>query len=300
MSAAPEFEVTFTGEIHSYADRWPMRPADEIEEMAESIRARRQRLPIILTPDGVLVDGRNRLRACELAGIEPWFEVDGTLIDEDEIVAYIWDANGDRRNGMSKGQLALLATICPGLVVSDSENAGVSLGYAGMARTIHKWCPDDTIEAAIAGTLPFDTAYTTARQIKATEQADEIARKKAEKEAKEQAERDARLLADLRANRPDLAELVDEERLPLGEALRLRAADREKERKREAAKAEKIRQRNLDFHLIFDGIEQLKHRVIFEEVRDNYHPIGSPITADAFREAAELLLALADDWTPAT
>ena len=39
MSAAPEFEVTFTGEIHSYADRWPMRPADEIEEMAESIRA---------------------------------------------------------------------------------------------------------------------------------------------------------------------------------------------------------------------------------------------------------------------
>jgi hypothetical protein len=128
--------------------------------------------------------------------------------------------------------------------------------------------------------------------------ADEIARKRAEKESKEQAERDARLLADLRTNRPDLAELVDENRLPLEEALRLRAADREKERKREAAKAEKIRQRNLDFSLIFAGIGQLEHREIFEEIRDNYHPIAQPITSATFRDSAALLLSLADDWTP--
>ena len=299
MSAAPEFEVTFTGEIHSYADRWPMRPADEIEEMAESIRARRQRLPIILTPDGVLVDGRNRLRACELAGIEPWFEVDDTLIDEDEITAYIWDANGDRRN-LTKGQRAMLAALRPASTVSLSENTGVALGYIGKARQVIHWCDSEVVEAVISGELALNDAYDQAQQIKATEQADEIARKRAEKESKEQAERDARLLADLRTNRPDLAELVDENRLPLEEALRLRAADREKERKREAAKAESIRQRNLDLHIGFAGISMMKHRATFEEMRDNYRPLAETITADTFREAGALLLSLADDWTPAT
>lgn len=299
MSAAPEFEVTFTGEVHHYADRWPMRPADEIEEMADSIRARRQRLPIVLTPDGVLVDGRNRLRACELAGIEPWFEVDGTLTDEDEITAYIWDANGDRRN-LSKGQRAMLAALRPDSTVSLSENTGVALGYIGKARQVIQWCESEVVEAVIAGDLALNDAYTAAQQVKATEQADEIARKKAEKEANEQAERDARLLADLRANRADLADLVDENRLPLDEALRLRAADREKERKREAAKAESIRQRNLDLHIGFAGISMMKHRITFEEMRDNYRPLAETITSDTFREAAALLLSLADDWTPAT
>ena len=297
MSAAPEYEVAFTGEVHPYADRWPMRPADEIEEMAESIRTRRQRLPIILTPDGVLVDGRNRLRACELAGIEPWFEVDDTLIDEDEITAYIWDANGDRRN-LTKGQRAMLAALRPGTKRSLSDQTGVANGYIAKARQVIQWCDSEVVEAVISGELALNDAYDQAQQIKATEQADEIARKRAEKESKEQAERDARLLADLRTNRPDLAELVDENRLPLEEALRLRAADREKERKREAAKAEKIRQRNLDFSLIFAGIGQLEHREIFEEIRDNYHPIAQPITSATFRDSAALLLSLADDWTP--
>ena len=179
MSAAADLQVTFTGEVHPYADRWPMRPADEIEEMAESIRARRQRLPIILTPDGVLVDGRNRLRACELAGIEPWFEVDDTLIDEDEITAYIWDANGDRRN-LSKGQRAMLAALRPGASRSLSEQTNVALGYVAKARQVIQWCDSEVVEAVISGDLALNDAYDQAQRIKATEQADEIARKRAE------------------------------------------------------------------------------------------------------------------------
>ena len=299
MSAAPEFEVTFTGEVHHYADRWPMRPADEIEEMADDIRARRQQLPIVLTPDGVLVDGRNRLRACELAGVEPWFEVDDTLTDEDEIVAYIWAANGNRRN-LTQGQRAMLAALRPGSTVFLGNSDGVSQTGIAKARQVIQWCDSEVVEAVIAGDIALNDAYDQAQQVKATEQADEIARKKAEKEANEQAERDARLLADLRANRADLADLVDEDRLPLEEALRLRAADREKERKREAAKAESIRQRNLDLHIGFAGISMMKHRVTFEEMRDNYRPLAETITADTFRESAALLLSLADDWTPAT
>ena len=119
---------TFTGEVHAYAERWPTRPADEIEEMAESIRVNGQRFPILLTTEGVLVDGRNRLRACELAGVEPWFEVRSELTDEDAITAFIWDANGDRRN-LSKGQRAMLAALRPGTAeIYSVTSAGVSAG----------------------------------------------------------------------------------------------------------------------------------------------------------------------------
>ncbi len=80
--------------------------------------------------------------------------------------------------------------------------------------------------------------------------------------------------------------------------LRAERTQQANERKREKAKVEKIRQRNLDFSLIFAGIGQLEHREIFEEIRDNYQPIGEAITANTFREAAALLLSLADDWNP--
>lgn len=78
----PHPDDAFTGVVHPYADRWPMRPADEIEDMAASITANGQRFPIILAADGTLVDGRNRLRACELAGVKPWFQVYDELYDD--------------------------------------------------------------------------------------------------------------------------------------------------------------------------------------------------------------------------
>lgn len=296
MSAAAELEVTFTGEIHPYADRWPMRPADEIEEMAESIASRRQRLPIVLTPDGVLVDGRNRLRACELAGVEPWFEVDDTLTDEDEITAYIWDANGDRRN-LSKGQRAMLAALRPGSKRALSAQTQVADGYINKARQVIQWCDSEVVEQVIAGDLPLNDAYNQAQQIKATEQADEIARKKAEKEAKDKADKEANLLADLRTNRPDLAELVDEGRLSVADALRLRADDAAKQRRREESKAAALRQRVQDFREALAAIADLKHDEHRRALLDNWTPGAHAWTADELRGLADLIHDLADEWT---
>ena len=152
MSAFPVIEDAFTGEVHPYASRWPMRSADELEEMAESIRSRRQRFPIVLTPDGVLVDGRNRLAACTLANVEPWFEMDPTLTSEEEIGAFIWDANGDRRD-MTKGQKAVMAVLMPGPQRSLSEQTGVATGYIGKAATVVKWCDAETGEGALSGRM---------------------------------------------------------------------------------------------------------------------------------------------------
>ncbi len=63
----------FLGEIHPLAARWPMMPADELAALAESIAAEGLMHPLVLDASGRLVDGRNRLEACRLAGRSPRF-----------------------------------------------------------------------------------------------------------------------------------------------------------------------------------------------------------------------------------
>ena len=229
MTVIEERFATFTGEIHPYADRWPMRSADEIEAMADSIAANGLRFPIVITPDGVLVDGRNRLRACEVAGILPRWEVREELTGEDAIVAFIWDANGDRRD-MSKGAKAMLAALGGGTVRSLSERTNVALD-------------------------------------------------------------------DLRANRPDLADLVDAGRLTLGEALTLRAHEAEKQRRSDALAKEKRRKLNADFsvHVVtLAGLGQYPDRV--DDLLNDWDATHQvvPVTPDLIDAAIRGLSAVAE------
>jgi hypothetical protein len=60
-------------ETHEYADLFPMATDAEVQEMAEDIRQRGLLCPII-TLDGKVLDGRNRLRACNIAGVTPHFQ----------------------------------------------------------------------------------------------------------------------------------------------------------------------------------------------------------------------------------
>ena len=62
--------VTITG-VHPYADKFPMLSDAELGELAESIAENGLRSPIVLTPDGLILDGRNRAAACERAGVAP-------------------------------------------------------------------------------------------------------------------------------------------------------------------------------------------------------------------------------------
>ena len=52
---------------HPYADAFPMASEEELEELASSIAAVGLIHPIVLTPQGEVLDGRNRLAACEKA-----------------------------------------------------------------------------------------------------------------------------------------------------------------------------------------------------------------------------------------
>jgi len=89
--------------IHPVAELFPMLAASELNEMAESIRKEGLLNPCVRQGD-VLLDGRNRLVACKLAGVEPRFiEYTG-----DSPVAFIIGVNLARRH-LDKGQKIALA-----------------------------------------------------------------------------------------------------------------------------------------------------------------------------------------------
>jgi len=102
-----------------------MLDEDELREMAASIAERGQYVPCRMAPDGLGLDGRNRVAACALAGVEPQWQVyDG------DPVAFIVEVNAERRH-LTTGQRAM----------------AVAIGLGAAARKNGKWkrgsVPDD-------------------------------------------------------------------------------------------------------------------------------------------------------------
>lgn len=59
--------------VHPAADTFPMMPPAHFGELVEDIRTNGLLEPLVTDEDGALLDGRNRLLACEAAGVEPRF-----------------------------------------------------------------------------------------------------------------------------------------------------------------------------------------------------------------------------------
>jgi hypothetical protein len=87
--------------LHPACAAWPEIPPEALHELADDIRANGLREPITLTPDGLLLDGRNRMLACELADVEP-----DTIVYAGDPVAFSLSKNKHRRH-MSRDQIAL-------------------------------------------------------------------------------------------------------------------------------------------------------------------------------------------------
>jgi hypothetical protein len=197
--------------VHPLADMFPMMPEDELTELAEDIKNHGLIHPIILDDDGQLIDGRNRLKACKLAGVEPRFE----KLNGQDPNAYIVSANLARRN-LTKGQQAMaLARIYPesgqkGRGKKDegkemARKSSFSHDRLNQARFILKHTPE-LGKAVLGGDVSFDEALekaTLAEQLKKGNVAK---------------------LDRLRRNAPDLAARVEDEkerkdRLTLDEAM---------------------------------------------------------------------------------
>lgn len=93
---------------HEYADAFPMASEEELEELAASIAAVGLIHPIVLTPKGEVLDGRNRLAACEKVGVEPTFETrDG---GDDDYKEFVIGANTTGRRESMTVQIAAAST----------------------------------------------------------------------------------------------------------------------------------------------------------------------------------------------
>jgi site-specific DNA-methyltransferase (adenine-specific) len=80
---------------HPFAATFDLIQGSAFDALVSDIRNRGLLHPIVMW-DGMLLDGRNRLAACEAAGVAPEFETwEGT---ESEALAYIMSANVQRRH----------------------------------------------------------------------------------------------------------------------------------------------------------------------------------------------------------
>src|SRR5262249_44428526 len=80
-------------EFHPIADMFPPMEGAEFDDLVTDIRANGLRHPIVLYEDMIL-DGRNRSRACLAAGVEPVF----TPFRGDDPVAFVISTNLLRRH----------------------------------------------------------------------------------------------------------------------------------------------------------------------------------------------------------
>ena len=242
--------------VHPVADLFPMMSEDELNDLAADIKANGQIHPIIITheeadegAEEILIDGRNRWRACEIAGVEPRFE----RLNGQDPVAYIMSSN-DRRD-MTQGQRAIVAAMTNSYKLYEFgaiENLGRALkvprARVSEALVIVRHAPD-LAEQVRKGVTPFHAALEQARKAKAAsdDNADKMARLR--KEAPDLADlagisldeaikklearnADEAKLATIEADASDLVALVREGRMSVSDALA--ASD---ERKRQADNA---------------------------------------------------------------
>ena len=120
---------------HPAAEMFPLLGDDELRELADDIAAHGLREPIVVQ-GGTLIDGRNRLRACVMAGVEP---TTVELPNGTDPVGYIVSANIHRRH-LTTSQRAMLA----------ARLATLSRGEIGNGRKVdpQKCGPISTAQAA--------------------------------------------------------------------------------------------------------------------------------------------------------
>lgn len=81
-------------EAHPAANIFPMMDDVRLRELADDIRANGLRVPIQVL-DGKVIDGRNRLKACEIAEVQPRFEHIDAGSNPWQLA---WALNGQRRD----------------------------------------------------------------------------------------------------------------------------------------------------------------------------------------------------------
>jgi len=151
--------------------------------------------PVALDRDGRVIDGRNRLKACEIASVEPTY----ITYEGDDPDTYALSANVHRRN-LTKGQIAMITAKACSLSEQSSrppsgqssrslsEHLGASLGTVGKANIVLQHAPD-LVNPIISGATGLNETYAVAQENKAKANSTEVQLARLQEEDTELADR---------------------------------------------------------------------------------------------------------------
>jgi protein gp37/ParB-like chromosome segregation protein Spo0J len=195
-------------EFHPIAEVWPLLDDDALRALSDDIKANGQSVPIV-SYEGKILDGRNRYRACGMAGVEPRFEE----YTGNNPVMKALSLNEQRRH-LDTSQRALVAArlanmkegrpwpskITAGIsAVTQSQAAefmGVSRDSVTFATIVERDGSPALIKAVETGAIAVSTAakltnltpLEQAEALKLVNKAEIVARAKAAEEQKRQRE----------------------------------------------------------------------------------------------------------------
>jgi N6-adenosine-specific RNA methylase IME4 len=187
--------------IHPAATKVRLMTETELEGLVADIRDRGQVHPIIVH-EGQILDGRNRLAACKLAGVEPWFqEWDGRGRTP---TGYAISANIPRRH-LTQDQLAMAAADAIELFEAEAAERRRAGAQAGGAKKNARTPAKASALPPNGGKAERERAPTAAAQSAA---AHGVSPRQVER-AKE-----------LKTKRPDLAEQIRDNKNRINKALK--------------------------------------------------------------------------------
>jgi hypothetical protein len=138
--------------LHDACAAWPPMADAELNALEEDIKTNGQHEPVALTPTGEVIDGRNRLMACERLGVKP-----KTFVYEGDPWLYSISKNARRRH-MSVDRIAMtVATLATrgeggdgsnqyGRATGSSEPVAPALSVAQVAKAAG--VPETAIKSA--------------------------------------------------------------------------------------------------------------------------------------------------------
>lgn len=172
-------------EVHPAAELFPLLEGEEFAALVDDVKRHGLREPITVTHDrAVLVDGRNRYRACEAAGVDVVHHALGAHYTEPMILDLIVSENIRRRH-LNPGQLAMLAAdiepmyavgggrpraseiVAPGPQFKARDQAAAAVGASGRSTSRAKFVQENAPDLAAkvrAGELDLKPAERQARE----------------------------------------------------------------------------------------------------------------------------------------
>lgn len=164
--------------VHPVAELFPLMSKDEFRGLVEDIRLHGQHESAVLW-QGQLIDGRNRVRACQELGIEPKYcELD----DDTDPVAWVVSSNLHRRH-LSTSQRSMvaskLATLkngsnqhkkeggqnCPPSIDDAATMLNVSPRSVKTAKQVQEHGSDSVKQAVEQGTIPVSLAANLVKAV---------------------------------------------------------------------------------------------------------------------------------------